>query len=72
MDTYHRWMEATTLASLAGCPTLAVPAGVDEAGLPMGVQLIGRPDGEADLLAWALRAEQDGALQVALPTEVSR
>jgi amidase len=72
METYHQWMEVTTLASLAGCPTLAVPAGVNEAGLPMGVQLIGRPDGEADLLALALRAEQEGALQVDLPTEVSR
>lgn len=68
MDTYHRWMEVTTLATLAGCPALAVPAGVNESGLHMGLQLIGRPDGEADLLSWAEQAERRAAFTVALPT----
>lgn len=44
MDTYHRWMEVTFLATLGGCPVAAVPAGfggLDK--LPIGLQLIGRP-----------------------------
>lgn len=43
MDTYHRWMEATIYATLAGVPALVVPAGFDATGRwPMGIQLIGR------------------------------
>jgi amidase len=70
MDTYHRWMEVTTLATLAGCPALAVPAGVNEAGLHMGLQLIGRPDGEMDLLSWAEQAERRSAFTVSPPSQV--
>src|SRR5262249_54982528 len=29
MDSYHRWMEVTALATMAGCPAIAVPAGFD-------------------------------------------
>jgi amidase len=50
MDTYHRWMEVTIYATLAGLPCISVPAGFGAAGLPMGLQLIGRPQGEAALL----------------------
>ena len=50
MDTYHRWMEVTVYATLAGLPCLCVPAGFNAAGLPIGLQLIGRPQGEAALL----------------------
>ena len=69
MDTYHRWMEVTIVATLAGCPALAVPAGVNEAGLHIGLQLIGRPGGDAELLAWAREAERRDAFTLALPSE---
>ncbi len=71
MDTYHRWMEVTTLATLAGCPALAVPAGVNETGMHMGLQLIGRPGGEVDLLSWAEQAERGGAFSVAQPSQAA-
>lgn len=41
MDTYHRWMEVVTLATLSGCPTINLPVGFNTAGLPMGMQVIG-------------------------------
>lgn len=42
MDSYHRWMEVTLPATMAGLPTLAVPAGFGGARkLPIGLQLIG-------------------------------
>ncbi|MGN5373385.1 amidase family protein [Sphingomonas hankookensis] len=42
MDSYHRWMEVTLPATMAGLPTLAVPAGFGGAHkLPMGLQIIG-------------------------------
>ena len=50
MDTYHRWMEVTVLATFAGLPCISVPAGFNDAGLPTGMQLIGRPRGELALL----------------------
>lgn len=53
MDTYHRWMEATTYATFAGLPCISVPAGFGANGLPMGLQLIGKPQGDADLLRLA-------------------
>jgi amidase len=54
MDTYHRWMECTLYATLAGLPAISLPAGFSSDGrLPMGVQLIGRPRGDATLLALA-------------------
>jgi amidase len=53
MDTYHRWMEVTLYASLAGLPVICLPAGFSEAGLPMGLQVIGRPRDELSLLQLA-------------------
>lgn len=47
MDSYHRWMEVTALATMAGCPAVSVPVGFDASGRPMGIQLIGAP--RADL-----------------------
>lgn len=42
MDSYHRWMEVTLPATMAGLPALAVPAGFGGAQrLPMGLQIIG-------------------------------
>jgi amidase len=53
MDTYHRWMEATSYATFAGLPAISVPVGFDQRGLPMGMQLIGRPRGDVELLRLA-------------------
>lgn len=50
MDTYHRWMEVTILASLMGCPALSVPAGLNEQGLPAGLQIIGKPGADWQVL----------------------
>ena len=47
MDTYHRWMEVTAPATLAGLPVLAVP--VPTRGLPVGLQVLG-PEGSEPLL----------------------
>jgi amidase len=59
MDTYHRWMEVVTYATLAGLPTLSVPCGFNAEGLPMGLQLIGQPKGEAKLLKIGLAYEAE-------------
>jgi len=51
MDTYHRWMEATIYATLAGLPSLVVPAGFHPNGRwPMGMQLMGPYGGDAAVL----------------------
>lgn len=43
MDSYHRWMEVTLPATMAGLPALAVPAGFGgPRKLPIGLQIIGR------------------------------
>jgi amidase len=57
MSSYHRWMEVSTVATLAGLPALAMPAGFDADGLPVGLQVIGRPRDDASLLALAERWE---------------
>ncbi len=58
MDTYHRWMEVTVPATMAGCPGLAVPAGFGPGGTPMGLQLIGPHRGELGLLRLGHAYEQ--------------
>ncbi len=68
MDTYHRWMEVTTLATLVGMPTLAVPAAQNDDGLFVGLQLMGPPRADADVLAWGLWAERHAAFTVRPPT----
>jgi amidase len=40
MATYHEWMKAVCLVTMAGCPALAVPAGLSPTGLPMGFQIV--------------------------------
>ncbi len=51
MDTYHRWMEATLYATLAGLPAISVPAGFHANGRwPMGLQLIAAHSADALLL----------------------
>jgi amidase len=64
MDTYHRWMEVTTPATMAGLPVLAAPAGRGADGLPIGVQLIARPRDEGRLLRIAAVAEAHGLFDV--------
>ena len=68
MDTYHRWMEVTTFATLAGLPTMAVPAGTNEEGLHIGLQVIGRPGGDNALLGWAAWAEDRECFTVLPPS----
>ena len=58
MDTYHRWMECTIYATLAGLPAISVPAGFHaQRGWPMGLQIIGPPQGDAQLLQVAAACE---------------
>jgi amidase len=58
MDTYHRWMECTIYATLAGLPAISLPAGFHPTQpWPMGVQLIGKPQGDAALLKVAAAYE---------------
>ena len=58
MDTYHRWMECTLYATLAGLPALSMPAGFHpEHPWPMGIQLIGKPQGDLELLQVAAAYE---------------
>lgn len=40
MNTYHRWMEVSIMASLAGVPAINVPVGFSQDGLPMGMQIL--------------------------------
>jgi amidase len=59
MDTYHRWMECTIYATLAGLPAISVPAGFHSTHTwPMGLQLIGPPQGDTFLLQVAAAYEE--------------
>ena len=58
MDTYHRWMECTIYATLAGLPAISLPAGFHaQHPWPMGIQLIGKPQGDLALLQVAASYE---------------
>jgi amidase len=58
MDTYHRWMECTIYATLAGLPAISLPAGFHPTRpWPMGIQLIGKPQGDQALLQVAAAYE---------------
>jgi amidase len=68
MDTYHRWMEVVTPATLSGCPTISVPVGFNEVGLPMGIQIIGPNHADLAVLQIAHAYEQaTGWVQKRLP-----
>lgn len=58
MDSYHRWMEVSAPASMAGAPAVNVPVGFDPLGRPMGMQLIGRPRGDLAVLQAAAAYER--------------
>jgi amidase len=57
MDTYHRWMEAVILGSLAGLPIVNVPVGFDSQGRPMGMQVMGRFGEDKKVLEFAMAYE---------------
>jgi amidase len=51
MDTYHRWMECTIYATLAGVPAISVPAAFHPVhDWPMGLQLLAPHSADAFLL----------------------
>ena len=59
MDTYHRWMECTLYATLAGMPAISMPAGFHANGRwPLGLQLIANHGADALLLRVAGAWEQ--------------
>jgi amidase len=58
MQTYHEWMKAVCLVTMAGCPSLAVPAGFDSRGLSMGLQIIAPVHHEIDCLKLAQAYDQ--------------
>ena len=61
MDTYHRWMEVTIPASLAGLPAVSIPIVPnvpDAASMPhqmTGYQVIGRPQDDYGVLEIAAK-----------------
>jgi amidase len=57
MQTYHEWMKAVCLITMAGCPSLAVPAGFGPQGLPMGLQIIAPVHREMDCLTMGFAYE---------------
>ena len=57
MATYHEWMKAVCLVSMAGCPALAAPAGFGAGGLPIGIQIIAPVNREMDCLTLAFAHE---------------
>ena len=58
LDTYHRWMEVVTLASLLGLPTISVPVGFNKNGLPMGMQIIGKKGDDLRVVSFAKKYEE--------------
>jgi amidase len=66
MATYHEWMKANCLITMAGAPALACPAGFDDRGLPMGIQIVGPVHGELACLKLA------AAYEAAIPEIVGR
>jgi amidase len=72
MDTYHRWMEVTTIGTLINAPVLALPGGFSTTGLPIGLQVIGRNHDDDALLKLAQAWEaQTAGLRRTLPPLLS-
>ncbi|MCV0397992.1 MAG: amidase [Rhizobiaceae bacterium] len=61
MDSYHRWMEVTAYATMAGLPAAAVPVDRGRRDRSMGLQLIGPPRSDADTLRIAAAFERFAA-----------
>jgi amidase len=66
MESYHEWMKANCLITMAGAPALACPAGFDDRVLPMGIQIVGPVRGELVCLKVA------AAYEAAIPEIVGR
>jgi amidase len=58
MQTYHEWMKAVCMITMAGCPSLAAPAGFGPDGLPMGIQIVAPVHHEMDCLRLAYAYER--------------
>ena len=67
MATYHEWMKAVCLITMAGCPSLAAPAGFSANGLPMGFQIIAPVHHEMDCLRLAYAYEKANDLTATRP-----
>jgi amidase len=70
MDTYHRWMEVTIYATLAGCPVVNVPAGFSAQGLPMGLQIMAPGNRDFSCLQLAHAYQQATSWGSVLPSKV--
>ena len=57
MDTYHRWMEVTIYATLAGVPALNVPVGFGSNNRAMGMQILAPYGEDAALMKFGLSSE---------------
>jgi amidase len=71
MDTYHRWMEVVSYATLAGCPVVNVPAGFSAQGLPMGLQILAPCHRDLACLELAHAYEQASGWNAIRPSESS-
>lgn len=57
MDTYHRWMEVSIAATMAGLPVVSLPAGFDSKERPAGLQVIGGIAKDREVLEFAMAYE---------------
>ncbi len=72
MRTYHEWMAAQCVITLAGCPSLAVPAGFGPGGQPMGIQIIAPVGRDADCFTLAAAYEAASGASVARSSALLR
>jgi len=57
LNTYHKWMEVSIIASLFQLPTLSVPVGLNNSGLPMGMQIIGKKACDLKVMSFGKKYE---------------
>ena len=57
LNTYHKWMEVSIIASLFQLPTLSVPVGLNNSGLPMGMQIIGKKASDLKVMSFGKKYE---------------
>lgn len=71
MQTYHEWMKAVCLVTMAGCPSLAVPAGFSAKGLPIGLQIVAPVHHEMECLKLGFAYEKASDWSARLPPLLS-